>query len=323
MKYVGIMIVVLTVGCSSGHVQQQARHPGQMGALTSSHQTDPSNTAHGSGLPAPLLRVGDAGVSIPFGLYEQFAVPHVEVMIQGKGPYRFAFDTAMSGIAMIRPKLVEELGLNVVGQAMISDGSGKHNQLADLVQISNMSLGEMQVENVVAVAYQAHAAHIREVPEALSGILGRGLVKDYLLTIDYPRQMITIAHGELDPQSDHVIGFEFFDGVMQVSAKLSGKPYKLIVDTGSRSSITLPLSEAESLPLESELSQTSSVSTFTNTYERSTSVLSGSLELAGFEIENPSIQFADEHTPLLIGYEILKEFAFTVDQIQRLMRFER
>ena len=84
----------------------------------------------------------------------------------------------------------------------------------------------------------------------------------------------------------------------------------------------LPRSAAEGLQLTTALRESASVSTVTNTYQILTSELNGSLELAGFELENPKIMFADEHTPRLIGYQILKEFAFTIDQIQRLIRFD-
>ena len=322
MTYLGILIVVLTVGCSAGHMHQRSDRAEQTTAARSPHEPAGSNPSHGSGLPMPLITISEEGVSVPFRLDEQFAVPHIEVMIQGKGPYRFAFDTGMSGTVMIRPKLAEELGLPVIGRAMIGDGSGKHNQATDLVLISSMSLGAMKMANVIAIAVQASEAHLKEVPENLSGILGRGLVKDYLLTIDYPRQMITIEPGQLDARNEHVIGFDFHKGAMQISANLSGIPYQLLVDTGSRGSITLPRSAAETLPLTSTLKQSHSVSTVTNTYQIFTSILSGSLDLAGFEVGNPTIMFAEEHTPRLIGYEILKGFAFTVDQKQRLIRFD-
>ena len=270
----------------------------------------------------PVITLSDKGISVPFFVDEKFAVPQVDVMLDGKGPYRFAFDTGMSGTVMIRPALAAELGFPVVGKAMVGDASGKHTQPTDLVMISNMSLNGMQMADVIAVAPQASVAHLKEVPENLVGILGRGLVQDYLLTVDYPNQVISIKRGQLDAQTDHVIDFEFSHGVMEISVNLAGKPYKLLLDTGSRSSITLPRSAAEGLQLTTALRESASVSTVTNTYQILTSELNGSLELAGFELENPKIMFADEHTPRLIGYQILKEFAFTIDQIQRLIRFD-
>src|SRR5258706_6853690 len=53
-------------------------------------------------------------------------VPVLEAKVNGKGPFRFAFDTGFAGVMMMSPDLVKQLGLKVVGETVTRDPSGRN-----------------------------------------------------------------------------------------------------------------------------------------------------------------------------------------------------
>jgi hypothetical protein len=281
----------------------------------------PMTSAGHSGLPIPKATLLADEVQVSFVVPEAFPVPVVEVSLNGSGPWRLAVDTAMGGTVMLRKELAGEMGLPVVGQAMVGDSSGKNLKPADLVQIDSMRLGQLEVTQIIGIGFAAGEAHLKEVPEDIHGILGNRIYAELLMTLDYPARKIIFRSGELAATDASVIEFEDQGNVMVVEMDLAGHTVPLIVDSGSRGTITLPESLAGELPLRGELREIESISTVSNTYRRTAARLDGQALLAGTRLLDPEIGFADEHTPKLIGYGVLKHFAITIDQAHGRLRW--
>lgn len=274
-----------------------------------------------SGLPTPQTTLLADEVRVDFVVPEDFPVPVVEVSINGSGPWRLAVDTGMGGTVLLRQELVRELGLPVVGRAMVGDSSGENRKPAELVRIDSMRLGQLEVSGIIGLGFAAGRAHIEEVPDDIHGILGNRIYADLLMTLDYPARRIFFRTGELSVTDPAVVEFEEWESVMAVEMNLAGRSVPVIVDSGSRGTITLPESFAGELPLREELREIEPVSTVSNTYRRRVARLDGRALLAGTTLVDPQIAFADEHTPKLIGYGVLKHFAITVDQAHGRLRW--
>jgi hypothetical protein len=258
---------------------------------------------------------------VPFVVPEAFPVPVVEVSLNGSGPWRLAVDTAMGGTVLLRQELVGEMGLPVVGQAMVGDSSGKNLRPADLVRIDSMRLGQLEVSEIIGLGFAAGQAHLEAVPDDIHGILGNRIYAELLMTLDYPARRIVFSTGELATTDASVVEFEDQGNVMVVEMNLAGRTVPVIVDSGSRGSITLPESFAGQLPLGEELREIDPVSTVSNTYRRRAARLDGPALLADTTLVDPEIGFADEHTPKLIGYGVLRHFAITIDQTHGRLRW--
>lgn len=276
-----------------------------------------------SGLPVPRATLLADQARVPFVLPEGFPVPVVEVRLNGTGPWRLAVDTAMGGTVLLRKDLVGQMGLPIVGKAMVGDSSGRNARPAELVRIDSMRLGELDVQDIVGIGFAAGEAHLSQVPDDVHGILGNRIYAELLMTLDYPARAITFRAGALPADESSVVPFKTVGNVMVVEMDLAGQLVPLVVDSGSRGSITLPSSMAAGLPLLGKPVELDSVSTVSNTYQRRAARLDGHARLAGSTWIDPEIEFADEHTPKLIGYRVLRHVALTIDQAHGRLRWEK
>ena len=71
----------------------------------------------------PVLDMDQAEVRVEM----DHASGHIvlEATVQGKGPYLFLLDTGAAGHGRIDRSLVDELGIEIVGEIEASDGSGR------------------------------------------------------------------------------------------------------------------------------------------------------------------------------------------------------
>jgi len=308
--------MLLLVCCSVGGAVHQAH------SAPAPDQSAPSGGGH-SGLPVPRATLLADEVRVPFVLPETFPVPVVEVRLNGSGPWRLAVDTAMGGTVLLRKELVGQMSLPVVGKAMVGDSSGQNTRPADLVRIDSMRLGDLDVKDIVGIGFAAGEAHLAQVPDEVHGILGNRIYAELLMTLDYPARTLTFRAGELPADDGSVVTFETRGNVMVVEMDLAGRRVPLIVDSGSRGSITLPSSMATELPLAGTPVEIDPVSTVSNTYQRKAARLDGQARIARSSLNDADIEFADEHTPRLIGYRILRHFALTIDQAHGRLRWEK
>src|SRR5258706_553297 len=73
--------------------------------------------------------------------------PIVDVMINGKGPYRFFVDTGASH-TVIDSSLTAELGLPVLGETHMGDPSNPFAIRADRVRIDELAVGDARFQGV-------------------------------------------------------------------------------------------------------------------------------------------------------------------------------
>lgn len=307
----------LLLACLSVSLAASQTHP-----APTPGQSQASGGGH-AGLPVPKATLLASEAKVPFVLPEHFPVPVVEVRLNGTGPWRLAVDTAMGGTVLLRQDLAGRMNLPVIGKAMVGDSSGTNSRPADLVRIESMQVGALDVENIVGLGFAAGEAHLAQVPPDVHGILGNRIYADLLMTLDYPARTITFRTGELPAEDRSVVPFENRGNVMAVEMDLAGRTVSLIVDSGSRGSITLPSSMARELPLAGAPVPIAAASTVSNTYERTSARLQGDARIAGATVTGPDLEFADEHTPRLIGYGVLRQFAITIDQAHRRLRWEK
>ncbi|MHC5012780.1 MAG: aspartyl protease family protein [Planctomycetota bacterium] len=268
------------------------------------------------------VSLGAPAVQVPFELRDAFPVPLVEVHIGDRGPYLFAVDTAAACTVLLRRSLADELGLEEVGAVAVADGSGRPSRPAANVRLPELRLGEMVARDLVAIAHSPSAAHAASIPDDAVGILGRVLFESLLLTLDYPGRRLTLREGRLEP-GPAVASFDFVRDVMQLNVDLGGRPVAVFLDSGHRGTVTLPRSWADRLPLAGPLVDAGQTATVNVTYDRQAAPLAGAVVVAGERVESPTLYFADEHTPKLMGGGLLREFVVTIDQRSRLVRFER
>lgn len=265
------------------------------------------------------VRITSKRSVLPFILYGNKIV--IEVRINGQGPYSFFVDTGAGG-TVLDQSLADELKLPVVGTTKIGDPADPQRVEASRDTIEDLKIGEATFRHVGVLSTNRTKMYQ---PGAPRGVLGMPLFKELLLTIDYPQRRIVIEKGKLPAvNGKDVIAFEYTTGgIFNVPLRVGGKDLMAHLDTGSPAGVTFPAEMMETLPLKSKPVEGGQGRTAGGDTVIYSAKLSGDISLGSYSFTDPDVRFFGRLRQANLGFEFLKEFAITIDQISRRMRFTR
>ena len=253
--------------------------------------------------------------SVPFELYRGHI--YVQAFVNGKGPYRFVFDTGASGIGRADTRLVKELSLRVTGQEQNSDGINVAP--ITMVAADSIRLGNLQKRDVT-LASRDYNIHRKPSEAPVMGIIGRDFYRDRLLTIDYPARKITFSTDSLSARQRGVVAYKpsFTIPVCFDAGCFAGQ-----VDSGSNRSLIIPktlvgLVEA-STPV--RIGSGTSANTRFELYEMR---LAQPVRISAVTATNQKILYSDpSDNTINIGSDFLKDYVLTIDQRRHLLKISR
>jgi predicted aspartyl protease len=246
-------------------------------------------------------------------------LPVLLVTVNGRGPYRFGLDTGAGGGGRIDPTLAAELGAAVVGEARSMDGTGKSISVK-VFKVDHLKVGDVTFDGAVLAGRDA-AALSKSAEDRLDGILGFGLFKDLLLTIDYPHKTVKFEKGSLSPGLG-VIPISMEQGIANVDATLTGNLLHFHLDTGNDGGLILPDSMKDTVPLKGPLRAGPMGQSSHNKFQIMMGDVDGDLEVGSERFHDLPIAFAPVRSPN-IGFEVLRAFEVTIDEAHSLMRLRR
>ena len=187
------------------------------------------------------LSVSGACASVPI---LPGAIPVVEVMIGGKGPYKFAIDTGAQGHGRISTALAEQLGLPKVGEVG-TPAPGGTVATRPIYGAAEVSVGAVSFRNLDLVALSA----VRGPQGEWDGVLGNELLTLLPLTLDYGNARARFGGPGL--AEGLPIGFDSGTPVLPVT--IAGKEFQVHFDSGNGAAgLFLDEAAAKSLPLGGE-----------------------------------------------------------------------
>jgi hypothetical protein len=181
------------------------------------------------------IQGGAHSVTFPFDLIANHI--HAHVMVDGKGPYYFIFDTG--GVNILTPELAHELGAKIEGESEVR-GAGEATSTAGVTHVDEISLNGAIVKNQLFMAYAldslypANGVHMQ-------GMVGYEVFRRFVTRIDYGARTITL----IDPKyfdatsAGAPVKVAFNGNAAIVEGSYNGIPGKFQIDTGARSSLTL------------------------------------------------------------------------------------
>jgi hypothetical protein len=121
-----------------------------------------------------------------------------------------------------------------------------------------------------------------------------------------------------------ILNFETGEGgLFRLPLIVAGKPLGATIDSGSQSSISFPESFKETLPLSGppvEIGRGRTVAGEAIVYG---SKLKGDITFGEYKLTEPEIRFFGRLTNPNLGYEFLRPYAMTIDQVNKRIRFEK
>ncbi|MEP6763825.1 MAG: retropepsin-like aspartic protease [Gemmatimonadaceae bacterium] len=141
-------------------------------------------------------------------------LPAIEVMVNGKGPFRFGIETG-ARFLVVSDSIAKQIGLTLKNFT-----GGINEYRADSIAIGSAVLGE-----VTLVA-------LPRTPRGVDGLLGLPAFNDLLLTIDYPAAKVRLSRDTLpNANGRDVLQMRRVSDIWAVQAAFGTQPQQTIIDT--------------------------------------------------------------------------------------------
>ncbi len=249
-------------------------------------------------------------------------MPVIELMVNGKGPFLFVFDTGAEGGPRLDSSLMEKLGLKPSGQMQEGDPSGRSPRMAATVKLDSLEVGGLRFTGI-----DGTSKNYKNSPRPLpaDGIIGLALFKDYLVTLDFPARMLRISREEL-PKADgaEILDYQLEHGVPSVELNVGTAKIMAHLDCGNMiGAFVLPTSFVEKLTQASEPKVVGRARSASGDMEIKQVQVKELVRLGRHEFPEATITFPSLGDAGNVGYKILSQFAVTVDQQHQRVRLTR
>lgn len=161
----------------------------------------------------------------------------VDVMLNGKGPFKFVFDTG--GSNCLTPEVASILGLTTkpIGDAT---GAGEKSVEAWQVQIDTFQIGEIKIPSQEFMVLDFSPIKRAFALPAFDGIFGYEFLQKFSAKIDFVESTISfLPLGQVASDGFSVIPFTLMGDKPVISAKINNLDAKILIDTGDRSALTV------------------------------------------------------------------------------------
>ncbi len=260
-------------------------------------------------------------VVVPLEMHD--VQPVVEVRVNGEGPFRFLVDTGAAGCGRISAALADKLALEEVGEVLVGDPSGRNAQVAKRVGVDAVSVGDALFEGL-SMMRRDDKERIDVQREGIDGILGFGLFRDCLLTLDYPGRRLILDRGQL-PGADgrNVLDHRQERGIPEITLRVAGLEVEADIDSGSMGPLSFPQAVADKLDFTREPTVVGKASTGFNDFEIKEAPLDGDVHIGTHVMEDPTVAIFGMFPRANLGGQWLRNFTITFDQRNGRVRFIR
>ena len=246
---------------------------------------------------------GDSVPMLDFG-----GRPVIELMINGKGPYKFLFDTG-AALTVIDSSVAAELALE-----------GSEN-------IEELRVGKVAIRKLeVTVNPISSMLGSGDVPR---GVLSASSFPGALVSFDYPGKQIIFRKGTLaEPNARNIFSYDAAD-LPSVPVKAANRQITIHLDTGAPYAVAFPTRYMKELPLTAPAVQKGKARTHAGTVPIFVASLNGEISIGEFKLPTREVRFTDI-VPFAavepkgqLGAEALRHFVVTLDSLNHRIRFEK
>ena len=193
-------------------------------------------------LRRPVSHVTDASLpggttTIPFELVDNhIALP---VTIDGKGPFRFLFDTGGSNI--VDADVAKQIGLRAAGTGS-GGGVGSANEAFQFATVDALGVGGATLRKQVFAVAPVHAGFGMSSGKPVDGLIGFEVLARFVTTFDYGNGRVVLRTPGAPlpaPRGGRTIPFVFNGQHPMIPCAIDGFASQCVLDTGSRISLSV------------------------------------------------------------------------------------
>ena len=320
-------------------VRQQTDTDGNVSTFLAS-RADVDDPGADAALRRPVQHVTDASMPsaatvIPFELVDNHVA--LNVTIDGKGPFRFIFDTGGSNI--IDADVAKQLHLGSAGSAQ-GGGVGATTEALQFATVDALGVGEATLRKQVFAVAPVHAGFGMSSGKPVDGLIGFEVLARFLTTFDYGKNQVVLRTPVTAPMTSSslpatapapaTVPFTFNGQHPMIDCTIAGFPTSCVLDTGSRLSLSVL---SPFLAAHPSIAPANATAAGANGFGMGGASLGRlgrtTLQLAGYTV--PDIvtdlsaqtrgAFADPFYGGNIGAGVLKRFAVTFDYAHQTVTF--
>jgi Aspartyl protease len=256
--------------------------------------------------PATRIEVPKGGVTVP--MLDIGGRPVVEVYVNGKGPYRFIFDTGASA-TVISTELINDLGL--------SSAAG----MSFFIRVDELRVAGARINGLSAARISMLGGLGGDNPP--KGVLSASAFPGSLVRLDYPGRQVHIEEGQLPPADNRrIFEYDRDQTLPVVPIRIAGRETHVHLDSGSPFGLMLPNHFLKELKLTAEPVALRRARTNAGDFAVTGAGVDGAIELGDYTLDIPQVRFSDlrpgpEPGIGNIGYEVLRRFVVTLDSKNR------
>jgi Aspartyl protease/PDZ domain len=224
---------------------QQTDSDGNVSSFVAS-RADVDDPGAGAALRRPVQHVTDVSLpsgttAIPFELVDNHVA--LSVTLNGKGPFRFIFDTGGSNI--VDAEVAKQLGLGASGTAS-SSGVGAASEAVQFATVDALGVGDAMLRRQVFAVAPVHAGFGMSSGKPVDGLIGFEVLARFVTTFDYGRKQVvlrlppdTAAAAPAATPLGTTVPFAFNGQHPMIDCVIASFPGQCVLDTGSRVSLSV------------------------------------------------------------------------------------
>ena len=254
-------------------------------------------------------------VHIPIDLSTQR--PIIALNINGKGPYKFIFDTG-AGRNFIDEELSKELKLEVIGKDSIGSPGTNRQVMSNRVLVSQISI----TNALTSKGINMNTMPLRKMLP-VDGVIGGFFFYNYLLSIDYPKSILKITQGELKKNADGVIPFSKDSRILSTEISIAGNRLEAHLDSGNSGNIDIPFSLKDKLEFVKEPVEDGIIRTSLASHKRWKATLKGDVVIGNMVYKSPEVNLIEGFEFVNLGFLFFNQSQITIDGLNNLLKIER
>ncbi|MCF6130804.1 retropepsin-like aspartic protease [Flavobacterium wongokense] len=252
--------------------------------------------------------------------YRSGANPVIEVQLNGKGPYKFMFDTGSPIVAKLDEKVFNELNLSVTDSVLAGDGSGANSKSFPVTNLKEISIGTYHIKNVDAMVRNYNQ---RKNIDVIDGVIGLSFFKGVLVELNFETNQLIISKGKLDKEDKSAFAMSTENDVPRIKLKLGSKELPAILDTGNMGWLTVHSSDITNEMILGTPKVVGRAKTVSNEFEIREAELNQAIAIGSIEFQNPTIIINDVLPQSNAGIRFLRQMNITFDMKNNLVRLVR
>lgn len=195
-----------------------------------SHLERPTTVPHDFSMSA------GTSTTIPIDIVENHV--YLNVMLNGKGPYRFIFDTG--GQNLIDPEVAKEIG--AAGQGSLQGtGVGSQSDAFSFAMVRTLGVGNAMLKDQLFAVAPVRKGFGVTAGQPADGLIGWEVLARYVTNFNYAGKTVTLTMPDAakPPANAHVIPFVLNGTQPQIPCAIDGVASECTIDTGARDTLSL------------------------------------------------------------------------------------